>query len=74
MEGLLPPRQSQSCTAGSRLFLHRDIFDNFLDALGKKVKALKLVDPLDEGSDIGTIINEKQFNKVCSYVMWLLPG
>ena len=61
-------RQSQSCTAGSRLFLHRDIFDNFLDALGRKVKALKLGDPLDESSDIGTIINDKQFTKVCGYV------
>src|SRR5947207_12566509 len=61
-------RQSQSCTAGSRLFLHRDIFDKFLDALGQKVKALKLGDPLDETSDIGTIINEKQFSKVCGYV------
>ena len=40
-------RQSQSCTAGSRLFLHRDIFDNFLDALERKVKVLKLGDPLD---------------------------
>jgi acyl-CoA reductase-like NAD-dependent aldehyde dehydrogenase len=44
------------------------IFDNFLGALGQKVKALKLGDPLDEASDIGTIINEKQFNKVCGYV------
>jgi acyl-CoA reductase-like NAD-dependent aldehyde dehydrogenase len=61
-------RQSQSCTAGSRLFLHRDIFDDFLDRLGRKVKALKIGDPLDETSDIGTIINEKQFKKVCGYV------
>jgi acyl-CoA reductase-like NAD-dependent aldehyde dehydrogenase len=61
-------RQSQSCTAGSRLFLHRDIFDNFLDGLGRKVSALKIGDPLDEASDIGTIINEKQFKKVCKYV------
>jgi acyl-CoA reductase-like NAD-dependent aldehyde dehydrogenase len=51
-----------------RLFLHRDIFDNFLNTLGQKVKALKLGDPLDETSDIGTIINEKQFRKVCGYV------
>ena len=29
-------RQSQSCTAGSRLFLHRDIFDPFLDALAQE--------------------------------------
>ncbi len=61
-------RQSQSCTAGSRLFLHRDIFDSFLDALAKKVVTLKLGDPLDEATDIGTIINAKQFNKVCGYV------
>ena len=61
-------RQSQSCTAGSRLFLHRDIFDPFLDKLAKKVGALKLGDPLDEASDIGTLINEKQFKRVCGYV------
>ena len=61
-------RQSQSCTAGSRLFLHRDIFDKFLDALVKKVEKLKLGDPLDEASNIGTVINEKQFKRVCGYV------
>ncbi len=61
-------RQSQSCTAGSRLFLHADIFDSFLEKLTTKVQALKLGDPLDEASDIGTIINEKQFRKVCGYV------
>ncbi len=57
-------RQSQSCTAGSRLFLHADIFDSFLGKLTTKVQALKLGDPLDEASDIGTIINEKQFRKL----------
>jgi betaine-aldehyde dehydrogenase len=61
-------RQSQSCTAGSRLFLHQDIFDGFLDRLTTKTQALKLGDPLDEASDIGCIINEKQFRKVCGYV------
>src|SRR5712672_3875977 len=57
--GMRFTRQSQSCTAGSRMFLHEDIFDSFLGKLGQKVKALKLGDPLDETSDIGTIINEK---------------
>ena len=61
-------RQSQSCTAGSRLFLHADIFDPFLGRLQEKTAALKIGDPLDEATDIGAIINEKQFNKVCSYV------
>jgi betaine-aldehyde dehydrogenase len=61
-------RQSQSCTAGSRLFLHAAIFDSFLDKLRSKVSALKLGDPLDEATDIGTIINAKQFRKVCGYI------
>ena len=56
-------RQSQSCTAGSRLFLHEDIFDSFLEKLEAKVSQLVIGDPLDEGSDIGAIINEKQYNK-----------
>jgi acyl-CoA reductase-like NAD-dependent aldehyde dehydrogenase len=66
--GMRFTRQSQSCTAGSRLFLHADIFDSFLDKLTRKTTALKLGDPLDETSDIGSIINEKQFRKVCNYV------
>jgi betaine-aldehyde dehydrogenase len=61
-------RQSQSCTAGSRLFLHADIFDDFLAALGAKTAKLKIGDPLDEATDIGAIINEKQFTKVCAYI------
>jgi len=61
-------RQSQSCTAGSRLFLHADIFDDFLVRLAAKTQKLKIGDPLDETSDIGAIINERQFRKVCGYV------
>lgn len=61
-------RQSQSCTAGSRLFLHADIFDSFLEKLVARTSALKIGDPLDEESDIGSVINERQFKKICGYV------
>lgn len=61
-------RQSQSCTAGSRLFLHADIFDDFLGKLSDKAASLKIGDPLDEETDMGAIINERQFNKVCGYI------
>jgi acyl-CoA reductase-like NAD-dependent aldehyde dehydrogenase len=68
ISGMRFTRQSQSCTAGSRLFLHQDIFDSFLAKLTAKTQALKLGDPLDEATDIDCIINEKQFRKVCNYV------
>ena len=61
-------RQSQSCTAGSRLFLHNDIFDDFLDKLATRATSLKIGDPLDEATDMGAIINKKQFTRVCSYI------
>jgi len=61
-------RQGQSCTAGSRLFLHTSIFDSFMDKLVKKLSSLKIGDPLDETTDIGAIINRIQFEKVCNYV------
>ena len=56
-------RQSQSCTAGSRLFLHEKIFDSFLEKLTSYVNSLVIGDPLEELTDTGTIINKKQFNR-----------
>lgn len=61
-------RQSQSCTAGSRLFLHQSIYDEFTEALVRKVSALKVGDPLDERTDVGSLINAKQFDRVCGYI------
>jgi betaine-aldehyde dehydrogenase len=61
-------RQSQSCTAGSRLFLHRRVFDSVLERLSARVSTLRIGDPLDEATDMGAIINAKQFGKVCGYV------
>lgn len=61
-------RQGQSCTAGSRLFLHESIYDSFLEKLIKKLRSLKIGDPLDESTDMGALINRTQFEKVCSFV------
>ncbi|WP_398469335.1 aldehyde dehydrogenase family protein [Tardiphaga sp.] len=61
-------RQSQSCTAGSRLFLHRKIYDKFLDRLVALMGSYKIGNPLDETTDMGSLINAKQFNRVCGYI------
>ncbi|MCK0114224.1 aldehyde dehydrogenase family protein [Ornithinimicrobium sp. F0845] len=62
-------RQSQSCTTGSRLFLHESIHDEFLDKLVARVAQLTVGDPREEATDIGCIINEKQWNRVQEYVV-----
>ena len=61
-------RQSQSCTAGSRLFLHESIADSFLATLTDKLKKMRVGDPLSEETDTGSLVNAKQFSRVCSYV------
>ncbi len=61
-------RQGQSCTAGSRLFVHADVYDTFMSALVEKVSALRVGDPLDEASDMGSIINAKQYESVLGYI------
>ena len=61
-------RQGQSCTAGSRLFVHRDVYDAVLEKLVAKVSALVVGDPLDEATDMGSIINAAQFNQIREYV------
>ena len=66
--GMRFTRQGQSCTAGSRLFVHRSIYDSFLGRLTAKLAAFKVGDPLDEATDMGSIINRTQYEKVCRYI------
>ncbi len=72
--GMRFTRQGQSCTAGSRLFVHRSIHDSFLDRLVRKLSAFKIGDPLDEATDMGAIINRTQYEKVCGYIEEGLRG
>jgi betaine-aldehyde dehydrogenase len=68
ISGMRVTRQGQSCTAGSRLFVHRSIFDSFLTKLSSKLQTLKIGDPTEEATDMGSIINRKQFDRVCGYI------
>ena len=61
-------RQGQSCTAGSRLFVHRSIFDEFNERLVAALGELVVGDALDERSDIGSIVSPTQDERVCGYV------
>ncbi|PVG83574.1 aldehyde dehydrogenase [Nocardioides gansuensis] len=61
-------RQGQSCTAGSRLFVHEDVYEEFLAVLTRHVEGLKVGDPLAEETDMGTIISAKQHASVRAYV------
>jgi acyl-CoA reductase-like NAD-dependent aldehyde dehydrogenase len=66
--GMRFTRQGQSCTAASRIFVQEKVHDSFVERLKAKVDALKMGDPLDETTDIGTIISPQQYDKVATYI------
>ncbi|PLC49220.1 aldehyde dehydrogenase [Pollutimonas subterranea] len=68
VSGMRFTRQGQSCTAASRMFVHESIVDIFVEKVKEKVNAMKMGDPLDESTDIGTIISRAQFERVHSYI------
>lgn len=66
--GMRFTRQGQSCTAGSRLYLHRDIYDSFLQKLAAKLQQLVIGDPLDEATDMGAMVSQNQYDTVIRYI------
>ena len=53
--------QGQVCCAGSRVFVHEDIYDEFLDLFVEKTKKLKLGDPLQKETHVGALISQSQW-------------
>ena len=60
--------QGQVCCAGSRVFVQEDIYDKFVAALVEKFNKIKVGDPLDMNTQMGSQINKKQLGKILGYV------
>jgi alpha-ketoglutaric semialdehyde dehydrogenase len=58
----------QRCTATSRLLLHDAIHDEFIDRLVERTRALRLGSGLDDGVDVGPLINEAALENTLRYV------
>lgn len=54
----------QSCVAGSRLLVQRDIHDDFIARVAERAKKLRLGDPLDPTTEIGPIVTHNQYSTV----------
>ncbi len=58
----------QSCEARSRLFVQSSIYDRFVEQFVAKAEKLKVGDPLDAATQIGSLISPKHLEKVHGYV------
>ena len=67
MQGVLS-RCGQVCIAGTRLFLHEDIYDETVAELARRFAQVKLGDTLDPATQMGPLVSRDQLQRVEKYV------
>ncbi len=59
----------QKCTAASRLIVHADVHDAFVEKLAVAAQAFKVGHALDDGTQIGPVVSEAQLNSNLGYIV-----
>lgn len=58
----------QRCTATSRIIIHKNAYQNFMDLFIQRVKNFKIGDPLDSKTDMGPVAGPSQEKTILSYI------
>ncbi|MBA2439843.1 MAG: aldehyde dehydrogenase family protein, partial [Thermoleophilaceae bacterium] len=58
----------QRCDAGSRLFVHRDQFDQVVSALAQAAGAARVGRGLAKGTELGPVVSAEQLERVRGYI------
>jgi glyceraldehyde-3-phosphate dehydrogenase (NADP+) len=58
----------QSCISVQRILVQRGVFDGFLERFLPRVRALRVGDPLDETTDLGSMIDEAAARRAESWI------
>lgn len=58
----------QTCLAGSRALIHRDIYEELVERLVYKTRNIVVGNPHDMKTEMGTLACRKQFDKVLQYI------
>ncbi|AUT72101.1 aldehyde dehydrogenase family protein [Paraburkholderia hospita] len=58
----------QVCSAGSRILAHRDVYDEVVERLAARAKALKVGDPSERETTMGPLVSAAQMKTVLDYV------
>lgn len=54
----------QTCVAGSRLLVQSGLYEEIINRLVERTKTIRLGDPLDPASEMGTVANQPQFDRI----------
>ena len=60
--------QGQVCSAGSRIFVQEDFYDEFIGKAVAVFEKVKVGNPLDPSTQMGAQVSEQQLKKILSYI------
>ena len=60
--------QGEICSAGSRVFIERPIYDDALSALVERANAVKVGDGIDDATTMGPLVSKEQQERVLRYI------
>ncbi|MCD1125170.1 5-carboxymethyl-2-hydroxymuconate semialdehyde dehydrogenase [Jinshanibacter sp. LJY008] len=58
----------ERCTAGSRIFVQRSIYPEFIKRFAERANRLKVGDPQDLNTQLGSLISQQHWDKVSGYI------
>ncbi|GGG76474.1 5-carboxymethyl-2-hydroxymuconate semialdehyde dehydrogenase [Corynebacterium pelargi] len=58
----------ERCTAGSRILVQREIYEEFVERYANQAKRVKVGLPEDPKTEVGALVHPEHFEKVMSYV------
>ena len=58
----------ERCTAGSRVLVQRDIYDDFVAKFAERAKNIRVGLPSDPKTEVGSLVHPNHFDKVMSYI------
>jgi aldehyde dehydrogenase (NAD+) len=58
----------QVCSAGSRVLAHENVYDEVVERLTQRARAIRIGDPADRATALGPVISEKQMKSILDYV------
>ncbi|MEH6941309.1 aldehyde dehydrogenase [Bacillus sp. JJ722] len=60
--------QGEVCLCGSRIYVERPLYEEFVSKFADRVRELRVGHPLDQDTNIGALVSKEHYDRVLSYV------
>ncbi len=58
----------QCCCAGSRLFVHKSVYDEVVEGVAHEARQIRLGSGFDPATQMGPLVSQEQLDRVCNYI------